>query len=102
MIKMKFKVGVRTTFPEPDCTISLNVSTTLVSVAVTLPCDGLELTSVGAVESVLNWYEVPLMPAKSLLPLSLRAPTAIVIVNITRSTKLELGLIVTTLSEQLT
>ena len=94
--------GVKTTFPEPDCTISLNVSTTFVPIAVMLLCEGLELTSVGGVESVLNWYEVPLMPASLLLPLSFRTPAAKVTVNVTPSTKSELGLMVMTLSEKLT
>ena len=56
---------VKTTFPEPDCMISLNVSTTFVPRAAMALCNGRELARVGGVESVLNWYEVPLMPAKN-------------------------------------
>ena len=42
---------------DPDCKISLNLSTTFVSICVRLRCERLELTGVGGMESVLNGCE---------------------------------------------
>ena len=92
--------GVEKSFPETGCTISLNVSTTFVSIGAMLLCDGLELTIVGGVKSAINWYKAPLMPASLLSPLSFRTPAAKVTVKVTQSSKPELGSVVLTSSEK--